>query len=79
MLLVGRYHGRFPETLRSKGLLADMTEFSIELKAQKMDIPFEKVQCDLYHFCIRLFPFLTSYFASQLSSYPIFLACDAVD
>ncbi|CAA7394968.1 unnamed protein product [Spirodela intermedia] len=43
LVLVGRYHGRFPETLKSKGLLADMTEFSIELKTQKTDIPLEKV------------------------------------
>ncbi|KAL6878213.1 hypothetical protein ACP4OV_012383 [Aristida adscensionis] len=40
----GRYHGKLPDKLTAKGLLADMSEISIELKVQHIkDIPLDKV------------------------------------
>ena len=47
LLLVGKFHGKFPEIVRVKGLVADMTEFSIELRTQKAEISLDKVQCQL--------------------------------
>ncbi|KAJ8543357.1 hypothetical protein K7X08_005880 [Anisodus acutangulus] len=40
----GRYRGVFPETLKAKGVLADLSNFSLDLKAvQAKDIPLDKV------------------------------------
>ncbi|XP_062211501.1 uncharacterized protein LOC133912666 [Phragmites australis] len=44
MCVSGRYHGKLPETLTAKGLLADMSEISIELQVQHIkDIPLDKM------------------------------------
>ncbi|MCE3051160.1 hypothetical protein HAX54_049015 [Datura stramonium] len=44
LVLSGRYRGVFPETLKAKGVLADMNSFSLDLKAvQAKDIPLDKV------------------------------------
>ncbi|MQL87712.1 hypothetical protein Taro_020264, partial [Colocasia esculenta] len=43
LILVGRYNGKFSDSLKLKGTLADTTTFSIDLKVQKTkDIPFGK-------------------------------------
>eukprot|EP00262_Sarcandra_glabra_P016483 TRINITY_DN5394_c0_g2_i1.p1 TRINITY_DN5394_c0_g2~~TRINITY_DN5394_c0_g2_i1.p1 ORF type:complete len:674 (+),score=88.97 TRINITY_DN5394_c0_g2_i1:271-2022(+) len=43
-IVYGRYQGNFPDTIKAKGILADMTDFSIDLKVQKAkDIPLDKV------------------------------------
>ncbi|KAG8367134.1 hypothetical protein BUALT_Bualt16G0041100 [Buddleja alternifolia] len=33
-ILSGRYHGKFPETLKVRGILQDMSKFSLDLKVQ---------------------------------------------
>lgn len=44
LVLSGRYRGVFPETLKAKGGLADLSNFSLDLKAiQAKDIPLDKV------------------------------------
>ncbi|KAK4355745.1 hypothetical protein RND71_024716 [Anisodus tanguticus] len=44
LVLSGRYRGVFPETLKAKGVLADLSNFSLDLKAvQAKDIPLDKV------------------------------------
>lgn len=40
----GKYQGKFPDTVKAKGYLADMKEISIELKVQQLkEIPLDKV------------------------------------
>lgn len=42
----GKYQGKFPDTVKAKGYLADMKEISIELKVQQLkEIPLDKVRC----------------------------------
>lgn len=53
LIISGRYQGDFPSTLKTKGILADMSNFSIDLKVQEAkDIPLDKVlakqQIELY-------------------------------
>ncbi|KAL5995128.1 hypothetical protein ACLOJK_025186 [Asimina triloba] len=44
LILSGRYNGEFPESLKARGVLADMTSKEIGLKVQKVkDIPLDKV------------------------------------
>lgn len=44
LVLSGRYRGVFPDTLKAKGVLADLSNFSLDLKAiQTKDIPLDKV------------------------------------
>ncbi|KAH0654447.1 hypothetical protein KY290_032727 [Solanum tuberosum] len=44
LVLSGRYRGVFPDTLQAKGVLADLSNFSLDLKAiQTKDIPLDKV------------------------------------
>ncbi|KAK9075939.1 hypothetical protein SSX86_004269 [Deinandra increscens subsp. villosa] len=44
LILSGRYTGDFPEKLEAKGILADMSNFTIDIKVQHTkDIPLEKV------------------------------------
>uniref|UniRef100_A0A0V0IRS9 Putative poly [ADP-ribose] polymerase 4-like n=1 Tax=Solanum chacoense TaxID=4108 RepID=A0A0V0IRS9_SOLCH len=44
LVLSGRYRGVFPSTLKAKGVLADLSNFSLDLKAiQTKDIPLDKV------------------------------------
>ncbi|KAK4713778.1 hypothetical protein R3W88_019685 [Solanum pinnatisectum] len=44
LVLSGRYRGVFPDTLKAKGVLADLSNFSLDLKAiQTTDIPLDKV------------------------------------
>ncbi|KAJ1418805.1 von Willebrand factor, type A, partial [Sesbania bispinosa] len=43
LILSGRYKGNFPETLKVKGVLADFSNFEIDMKIQKAkDIPVQK-------------------------------------
>uniref|UniRef100_A0A3Q7HBT0 VWFA domain-containing protein n=1 Tax=Solanum lycopersicum TaxID=4081 RepID=A0A3Q7HBT0_SOLLC len=43
LVLSGRYRGVFPDTLKAKGVLADLSNFSLDLKAiQTKDIPLDK-------------------------------------
>ncbi|XP_055824533.1 uncharacterized protein LOC129893066 [Solanum dulcamara] len=43
LVLSGRYRGVFPEKLKAKGVLADLSNFSLDLKAiQAKDIPLDK-------------------------------------
>ncbi|KAF8388713.1 hypothetical protein HHK36_025393 [Tetracentron sinense] len=40
----GRYQGTFPDSLKARGILADMSNFALDLKVQNAkDIPLEKV------------------------------------
>jgi len=40
----GKYKGKFPDTIKAKGYLADMKEISVELKVQQLkEIPLDKV------------------------------------
>ncbi|XP_074339508.1 uncharacterized protein LOC141677462 isoform X2 [Apium graveolens] len=53
LIISGRYRGDFPSTIQLKGVLADMSNFSIDLKVQEAkDIPLDKIlakqQIDLY-------------------------------
>ncbi|GKF24978.1 hypothetical protein Tco_0080872, partial [Tanacetum coccineum] len=44
LILFGQYRGGFPETLNVRGVLADMSSFTIDLKVQRpKDIPLDKV------------------------------------
>ncbi|XP_044472006.1 von Willebrand factor A domain-containing protein DDB_G0286969 isoform X3 [Mangifera indica] len=44
LTLCGRYRGNFPDNLKAKGLLGDLSDFVIELKTQHAkDIPLDKV------------------------------------
>ncbi|WOL03906.1 inter-alpha-trypsin inhibitor heavy chain H3-like [Canna indica] len=43
LIISGRYHGKFQETLQAKGILADMNDIVIDLKVQgTKDFPLEK-------------------------------------
>lgn len=45
LTLCGRYRGNFPDNLKAKGLLGDLSDFVIELKTQHAkDIPLDKVR-----------------------------------
>ncbi|XP_058080000.1 uncharacterized protein LOC131228171 isoform X2 [Magnolia sinica] len=44
LILSGRYQGNFPDSVKAKGVLADMTSMAIDLKLQKAkDIPLDKI------------------------------------
>ncbi|XP_061361590.1 uncharacterized protein LOC133305393 isoform X2 [Gastrolobium bilobum] len=44
LILSGRYKGNFPETLKVKGILADFSNFVIDMKIQKAkDMPLQRV------------------------------------
>lgn len=44
VIISGRYHGNFPDSLKVSGILADTSNFSTELKVEKTkDIPLDKV------------------------------------
>ncbi|XP_057977482.1 uncharacterized protein LOC131164366 isoform X2 [Malania oleifera] len=44
LVISGRYRGNFPESLKVKGTLADMSNFTVDLKVQNAkDIPVDKV------------------------------------
>ncbi|XP_059633265.1 uncharacterized protein LOC132276034 isoform X2 [Cornus florida] len=44
LIVSGRYHGDFPDTLKARGVLANMSNFTIDLKVQQAkDIPLNKV------------------------------------
>ncbi|KAG5547012.1 hypothetical protein RHGRI_012889 [Rhododendron griersonianum] len=45
LIVSGRYRGAFPETLKATGILADSSNFVVDLKVQKAkDIPLDKVR-----------------------------------
>ncbi|KAK9281392.1 hypothetical protein L1049_004292 [Liquidambar formosana] len=44
VIVSGRYHGNFPNSLKASGILADMSNFTTELKVQEAkEVPLEKV------------------------------------
>ncbi|KAI8553301.1 hypothetical protein RHMOL_Rhmol05G0004300 [Rhododendron molle] len=44
LIVSGRYQGAFPETLKATGILADSSNFVVDLKVQKAkDIPLDKI------------------------------------
>ncbi|KVH94016.1 von Willebrand factor, type A [Cynara cardunculus var. scolymus] len=44
LVLFGKYTGAFPDTLKAMGILADMSNFTIDLKVQRTkDIPLDKI------------------------------------
>ncbi|KAL6335238.1 hypothetical protein AAG906_029472 [Vitis piasezkii] len=44
LIISGRYHGEFPDSLKASGSLADMSNFTIDLKVQKAkEIPLDRV------------------------------------
>ncbi|KAK1408536.1 hypothetical protein QVD17_40396 [Tagetes erecta] len=44
LIIFGRYKGNFPEKLEAKGMLADMSNFTIDIQVQHTkDIPLEKI------------------------------------
>ncbi|KAA8534761.1 hypothetical protein F0562_029797 [Nyssa sinensis] len=44
LIVSGRYQGVFPDILKARGILADMSNFSVDLKVQEAkDIPLDKV------------------------------------
>jgi hypothetical protein len=50
LYISGKYQGKFPETVKAKGYLADMKEILIELKVQHMkEIPLDKVRTHVSH------------------------------
>jgi hypothetical protein len=49
----GKYKGKFPDTIKAKGYLADMKEISVELKVQQLkEIPLDKVRFLSYFVCM---------------------------
>lgn len=52
LIVSGRYHGEFPETLKVNGVLADMTNFHLDLKVEEAkEMPIGKVSTVI--FCCR--------------------------
>ena len=50
LIITGRYSGDFPGTVQVKGLLADMSKFSVDLRVQEVkEIPLDKVN-SMYNF-----------------------------
>ncbi|XP_021691763.2 uncharacterized protein LOC110673065 isoform X2 [Hevea brasiliensis] len=44
LIISGRYQGNFPETVKAKGILGDLSNFVMDLKIQKeKDMPFDRV------------------------------------
>lgn len=44
----GRYRGNFPDTIKAKGVLADLSNYMIDLKVEKAkDIPIDRVRNQL--------------------------------
>lgn len=49
MVVFGHYRGGFPDTLKVTGILADMSNFTIDLKVQRAkEIPLEKVSLIIF-------------------------------
>lgn len=45
LIVSGRYQGKFPDTLKAKGFLGDLSNFVVELKLQlAKDIPLDRVR-----------------------------------
>ena len=44
LIVLGRYSGNFPDSVKISGTLTDMSKFTIDLKARKTkDLPFDRV------------------------------------
>lgn len=44
LIITGRYSGDFPSTVQVKGVLADMNNFSVDLKVEEVkEMPLDKV------------------------------------
>ncbi|XP_059645088.1 uncharacterized protein LOC132286730 isoform X2 [Cornus florida] len=44
LIVSGRYHGNFPDSIEASGILADMSNFTVNVKVQKVkDMPLDKV------------------------------------
>lgn len=62
LIVSGRYQGSFPETVKARGILADMSNFSLDLKVHEAkDIPLEEVRFELLLLLI-MYDALFSYF-----------------
>ena len=70
LIVSGRYRGAFPETLTATGILADTSNFFVELKVHKAkDIPLDKVITFVFfniHSCSSTY---------NLFTYDSFLVC----
>lgn len=52
LIVSGRYRGKFPDTLKVKGVLADLSNFLVDLKIEiAKDIPLDRVRKQLVSFC----------------------------
>lgn len=50
LIISGRYKGNFPDVLKARGIIADMTSYEMELKVYKAKaIPLEKVRGQNFH------------------------------
>lgn len=46
LTICGRYHGNFPNTLKARGILGDLSSFAADLKIEWVkDIPLDRVGC----------------------------------
>lgn len=43
-IVFGRYQGKLPDSIKVKGILANLNDIDIDLKVQKTDIPLERVR-----------------------------------
>lgn len=63
LIISGRYHGEFPESLKASGSLADMSNFTIDLKIQKAkEIPLDRV---IFYFVIFGLEMIDTFFKTQ--------------
>ena len=54
LFVSGRYQGNFPDSVKARGILADMSNFIIDVKVQRTkDIPLDRVMFQL----LNLAPF----------------------
>lgn len=48
LVISGRYQGKFPETVKVKGIFSDMSNLVVDLKTETdTDIPLERVRAEL--------------------------------
>lgn len=63
LIISGRYHGEFPDSLKASGSLADMSNFTIDLKIQKAkEIPLDRV---IFYFVIFGLEMIDTFFKTQ--------------
>jgi hypothetical protein len=71
MIVSGRYRGNFPYTLKAKGVLADLSNYMIDLKVEKAkDMPIDRVRnqlVSLLTFTYSCYIFWSKYGGSKTS------------